>query len=107
SEQEPAPAGEEGRAAAAYLRWLDPHLQARSLADEFRRLTGETERMAGELERRTAEEEKLNRLNESLRQDVAALETTVAMVQRTLTGRCRERLVRMPPLLKLVQALRR
>ncbi|MFY9820160.1 MAG: hypothetical protein WAM82_02190, partial [Thermoanaerobaculia bacterium] len=106
-DREPAPAGAEGRAAAAYLRWLDPHLQARSLAGEMGRLTWELGRMAGELTRLTAKEERLNRLNESLRQDVTALETTVATVQRTLTWRLRERLVRMPPLLKLYRSLRR
>jgi len=84
-EREPAPAGEEGRAVAAYLRWLDPHLQARNTLPERLRLA--------------AEVEELTEKNEALRRELAAL-------QETATWRLRERLVR-TPLLSLYRALRR
>lgn len=84
-EREPAPAGEEGRAVAAYLRWLDPHLQARNTLPERLRLAAEVEELTEE--------------NEALRRELAAL-------QETATWRLRERLVR-TPLLRLYLAMRR
>ena len=78
-ERGPQPAGEEGRAAAAYLRWLDPQFQERS-------------RLASELAGQSWQ-------SEALRRDLAAL-------RGTATWRLREQLVR-TPLLKLYRSLRR
>ncbi|HYX22585.1 MAG TPA: hypothetical protein VFC23_00415, partial [Thermoanaerobaculia bacterium] len=78
-ERGPATAGDEGRAVAAYLRWLDSHLHERG-------------RLAAERDGLTAQ-------SEALRCDLAAL-------QGTATWRLRERLVR-SPLLRLYRSLRR
>jgi hypothetical protein len=90
--ERPAPASEEGRAAAAYLRWLDPHLQARS--------------QSGELSRLTAEVKGLTELNAGLRQNLATLDRNLSTLQGTATWRLRERLVR-TPLVRLYRALQR
>jgi hypothetical protein len=91
-ERGPAPAGEEGRAAAAYLRWLDPHLQARSSLPERTRLA--------------AEVDGLTRQSEALRRNLAALHRDLATLKGTATWRLRERLVR-TPLVRLYRFLRR
>ncbi len=78
-ERGPSPAGDEGRAAAVYLRWLDPHLYEQS--------------------RRASELDLLSTQSEALRGDLAAL-------RGTATWRLRERLVR-SPLLRLYRSLRR
>ncbi|HEV7784474.1 MAG TPA: glycosyltransferase [Thermoanaerobaculia bacterium] len=113
-ERGPAPAGEEGRAAAAYLRWLDPHLQARSSLPERNRLAAEVDGL-------TRQSEALRRDLAALHQDLAVLNQEVAplhqklavrnqelaALQGTATWRLRQRLVRMPLLLSLYRALRR
>lgn len=113
-ERGPAAAGEEGRAAAAYLRWLDPHLQARSSLPERNRLAAEVDAL-------TRQNEALHRDGEALHQNAAALQENIATlhqnlaklhqtltaVQGTATWRLRQRLVQSPLLLRLYRALRR
>ncbi|HEX3556492.1 MAG TPA: glycosyltransferase [Thermoanaerobaculia bacterium] len=122
-ERGPSPAGDEGRAAATYLRWLDPHLQEQQsrlkaeldglvaerdrlvaerdrLVAERDRLAAERDRLAAELDGRSAERDRLTAQAEALRRDLAAL-------QGTATWRLRERLVRSPLLLRLYRGLRR
>ena len=98
-ERGPASAGEEGREAAAYLAWLDPHLQERRNSQECIRLVAEVDGLTSQ--------------NETLRQDLAALckklpalQHELAALQGTATWRLRERLVR-SPLLRLYRSLRR
>jgi glycosyl transferase family 4 len=105
-ERGPAPAGEEGRAAAAYLRWLDPHLQARSSLPERTRLAAEVDgltRQSGALRRDLAV---LNQELAALHQKLAVRNQELAALQGTATWRLRQRLVR-TPLLRLYLALRR
>src|SRR5207244_4422340 len=108
-EREPAPAGEEGRAAASYLRWLDPHLQARSSLPERTRLAAEVEALRRDL---TALQESATQARSSLAErtrlaaEVETLRRDLAALQGTATWRLRERLVR-TPLLRLYRALKR
>lgn len=109
-ERGPAPAGEEGRAAAAYLRWLDPHLQARSSLPERIRLAAEVEALHSAL---TALQEAATQAQNSLPErtrlaaEVETLHHALTALQGTATWRLRERLVRSPLLLRLYRALKR
>jgi hypothetical protein len=112
--ERPAPAGEEGRAAAAYLRWLDPHLQARSslpertrLAAEVDGLTRQSEALRRDLAARNGDLAARNGDLAALNGDLAALHGDLATLKGTATWRLRERLVQSRLLLRLYRALRR
>lgn len=105
-ERGPAPAGEEGRAAAAYLRWLDPHLRARSSLPERNRLIAEVEGLTRQREELRQDLAVRHQDLAALYQDRAALHRGLAALQGTATWRLRERLVR-TPLVRLYRALRR
>jgi glycosyltransferase involved in cell wall biosynthesis len=105
-ERGPEPAGEEGRAAAAYLRWLDPHLQARSSLPERTRLEAEVDRFKRQSETLSRDLAALHGVVATHQTDLATLHGNLATLQGTATWRLRERLVR-TPLLKLYLALRR
>ena len=79
------PAAEEGRAAAAYLRWLSPYFEERSWLQEERSwLLEERSRILAE--------------REGVRAEVEHLRREMQALQSTATWRLRERLLRVGPL---------
>jgi hypothetical protein len=107
-------AAEEGRAAAAYLRWLSPSFDEREgLTLEVAQLRAEETRLRSETARLQAEEIRLHseaaRLHgEGVRwQDEAARASAEAEAMRaTATWKLRERLLRISPLLRVYRFLR-
>jgi len=92
-ERGPAPAAEEGRAAASYLRWLDDRFQERV------GLAAESQALRRELAAQGTARMELTAESETLRRELAAL-------QGTATWRLRERLVRWSPLVRLYRLCR-
>jgi hypothetical protein len=104
-------AGEEGRAAAAYLRWLSPYLEERSwlLAqrEELSRSLAEREE---ERSRTSAEREEERSLflaeREGMRVGADHLRREMQALQSTATWRLRERLLEVRPLLRAYRWVR-
>jgi glycosyl transferase family 4 len=115
-------AAEEGRAAGAYLRWLNPFLKERL------HLLQEREGLRAELEARRLQAERLEQERASLlagrdslaaeagmlrgnagmlHDEAAHLHREIAVLRQTATWRLRERLIRLTPLVKLYRFGRR
>lgn len=117
----PGPA-EEGRAASAYLRWLNPYFKDRArLVQERDGLRAQAERLHGlalalqresedlREERPTGETTawRLRVLGESAADEAFALRRALRAMEDTATWRLRSRLLRVAPLARLYRLLRR
>jgi hypothetical protein len=97
------PAVEEGRAAAAYLRWLSPYLEERSQLmaeregwkDQAFHWNAQTSQLLAE---REEENSRMQTEREGMRAEVESLRREMQALQSTATWRLRERLVRVGPL---------
>jgi len=109
-----AEAAEEGRAAAAYLRWLAPSLDEREgmtlevarLRTEALRLQSEEGRLHAEVARLLAEEARLYTEGGRLRTEAARFQEEAQAMRSTTTWTLRERLVRNQPLRRAYRFLR-
>jgi hypothetical protein len=93
------PAAEESRAAAAYLRWLNPAFDEREqlLAERSGR-NAETARLLAERDRLNEEAARLLMEHDHLSAEAAHLRGDLQAYQSTATWRLRERLLRFPML---------
>ncbi len=100
-------AAEEGRAAAAYLRWLSPYLDERDgLSLEVARLRTEAVRLQSEEGRLHAEVARLHSAGTELRTAAAHWQEEAQAMRSTATWKLRERLVRSSPLRRAYRFLR-
>jgi hypothetical protein len=102
------PAAEESRAAAAYLRWLNPAFDERAqlLAERVGR-NAEIARLLADHERLSAETTPLLAERDRLSTEAAHLRADLQAYRSTATWRLRERLLRFSPLRRGYRWLRR